>query len=74
MVYATRLSTAEDAIKLNRLATAQSFNVTVTNGKTLVIDAKSLLALFTMIGKDVNLVAPDHASPEEFMDFVKKLG
>lgn len=73
MVYSTRLSTAEEAIKLNKLATAKNFNITVTNGLTTVVDAKSLLALLTLIGQDIKVVAPDHASPEEFEDLIKKL-
>ena len=36
------------------------------------LDAKSLLALFTILGKDVNVVAPDHASADKFVNFLNK--
>ena len=40
---------------------------------SIIIDAKSLLALFSLIGKTVNLVAPDSADPEKFMNLIKKI-
>jgi hypothetical protein len=31
------------------------------------------LALFTILGKEIKLVAPDHANAAEFIKFVEKL-
>jgi hypothetical protein len=40
-----------------------------------VVDARSLLALFTMIGKNnVNLVAPDGTNPICFTKALKRMG
>ena len=44
------------------------------NCDSISVNAKSLLALFTLIGrKNVKLVAPDHHSPAKFAEMVKKL-
>ena len=34
--------------------------------------AKSLLALFTILGKEVNIVAPDHSKADNFFKFLQK--
>jgi hypothetical protein len=38
-----------------------------------MIDARSILALFTILGQEVNLVAPDHANANDFMVFLSQL-
>ena len=72
MVFPITLANKEDIFKLNKLATKESFNLKVSNG-SIIIDAKSLLALFSLVGKTVNLVAPDSADPERFMNLIKKI-
>ena len=39
-----------------------------------MVDAKSLLALFTLVGKSAILVAPDHLNPKRFMKLIEKMG
>ena len=39
-----------------------------------MIDPRSILGLFTFIGKDALLVAPDDMNPNYFMRIVKKMG
>jgi hypothetical protein len=72
MVHPITLKTKEDVLRLNDLATKENFNLKVSTG-SIIIDAKSLLALFALIGKKVNLVASDRADPETFSNFIKKI-
>lgn len=72
MVHPITLKTKEDVLRLNDLATKENFNLKVSTG-SIIIDAKSLLALFALIGKKVNLVASDRTDPETFSNFIKKI-
>jgi hypothetical protein len=74
MVFNIQLESPEDVKTLNDAALDYEGKLTVNCGATS-IDAKSLLALFTLIGrKGINLVAPDHESPHKFAEIVKKIG
>ena len=73
MVYEIKLDKLEDAKNLNDAALNYNGKLMVSCGSTMV-DAKSILALFALIGrKNVKLVAPDHESPEKLSNFVKGL-
>ena len=72
MVHPITLKTKEDVLRLNDLATKENFNLKVSTG-SIIIDAKSLLALFALIGKKVNLVVSDRTDPETFSHFIKKI-
>jgi hypothetical protein len=73
MIQSIRFKTKEDLYRVSELASKQDFNIYIStpNGQ---LDAKSLLALFTILGKDVNIVAPDHASADKFCAFLEKYG
>jgi hypothetical protein len=72
MVKQIHLKDIEDVQRLNDMACEQPFKITVSCGH-LVLDAKSILALFALIGKkDIYLVAPDHIKADKFMDMIKK--
>jgi hypothetical protein len=59
---------------LNEMATKYDGKLTVNCGSTIV-DARSLLALFALIGRQgIKLVAPDHENPNKFIEIVKKIG
>ena len=73
MVYTVKLNDREDIQKLSQIASEQPFEINVSKG-LVTVNAKSLLALFTLLGQQVNLVAPDHANPQEFIDAIKKMG
>lgn len=73
MVYEIKLTSPKDVKELNDAALNYDGKLTVSCGAT-TIDAKSLLALFTLIGrKNIKLVAPDHENPKKVSDFVKNL-
>jgi hypothetical protein len=74
MVYEIKLCSPKDVKDLNEAALDYEGKLTVNCGSTS-IDAKSLLALFTLIGrKGVKLVAPDHENPDKFAEIVKQIG
>ena len=72
MVYSTELKNKEDVLRLNREATKNLIKILVESGSILV-DARSLLALYALIGKKVKLIASDREDAKEFADFVKKI-
>ena len=73
MIYTVQLNSVEDIQKLCEIAAEQPFEINVSKG-LVTVNARSLLALFTLIGEKVNLVAPDHADPHKFIEAVKKMG
>lgn len=72
MIYSTELKNKEDVLRLNKEATKNLIKILVESGSILV-DARSLLALYALIGKKVKLIASDREDAKEFADFVKKV-
>ena len=73
MIYPIKLESTQDVVKLNNFAANEDYNLSVSSGNTM-IDAKSLLALFTLAGKTCMLVAPDHLNPKKFMKLIERMG
>lgn len=71
MVKYARFETKEDLYRFSELASKEDFNIYIDT-QYGQLDAKSLLALFTILGKDVHIVAPDHADPDKFIKFLCK--
>ena len=72
MIYPYKIETKEDLYRLSELASQEDYPIYISTDLGQ-LDAKSLLALFTILGKEVNLVAPDHARGEDFVRFIEKL-
>ena len=72
MVFSYKIETQEDLYRLSELASKEDYPIYISTEYGM-LDARSVLALFTILGKEVNLVAPDHSSSEDFMSFVSKL-
>ena len=72
MVYPYVIKTKEDLYRLSELASKEDFPIYIST-EYGQLDAKSLLALFTILGKEINLVAPDHARGEDFVRFIENL-
>lgn len=72
MVYPYKIETKEDLYRLSELASREDFPIFISTNYGM-LDAKSLLALFTIMGKEVNLVAGDHADAKDFTNFINKL-
>lgn len=72
MTYPFKIESREDLYRLSELASKEDFSIYLSTNSAL-FDAKSILALFTILGKEVSLIAPDHASSEKFGKFIEKL-
>jgi hypothetical protein len=72
MYYPYKIETREDIIRLSELACKEDFPIYISTAYGQ-IDARSLLGLFTIMGQDINLVAPDHTNATEFSKFIAKL-
>lgn len=71
LIKSIRFESKEDLYKFSELASQEDFNIYISTAYGQ-LDAKSLLALFTILGQDVNIVAPDHASADKFHKFLDK--
>ena len=58
--------------RINELASKAPYEVWLTDD-TVMLDARSLLGLFALVGKRVNLVAEDDVNPKAFAKLVKKM-
>ncbi len=72
MIYPYKIETQEDLYRLSELASKENYPIYISTDYGM-LDAKSILALFTILGKEINLVAPDHAKSDDFLSFVNKL-
>lgn len=73
MVKSITLNSKEDVIRLNQVACSKEYNVGISCGYT-TLDAKSLLALFNLIGKSgIKLVLPDHCREDEMFRILKQM-
>ena len=73
MIKSIQLNSKEDVIRLNKVACKKDYNITVSCGLAS-LDARSLLSLFTLIGKpEINLVFGDHLSPAEVIKTIKQM-
>ena len=66
------INSKEDLLRLSEAASKEDYPIYISTDYGM-LDAKSLLALFTILGKEIKLVAPDHASADKFIEFVEKL-
>ena len=71
MIQPVKFDTKEDLYRFSDLASREDYNIYISTPYGQ-LDAKSLLALFTILGQEVNVVASDHASAEKFMAFLRK--
>ena len=72
MVHPYKIICKEDLFRLCELASKEDFPIYIST-EYGQIDARSLLGLFTVVGKDINLVAGDHCCVKEFSKFISKL-
>jgi hypothetical protein len=72
VTYPFKIETQEDLYRLSEMASKEDFSIYLSTNSE-IFDAKSLLALFTILGKEVSLTAPDHADAKKFSKFIEKL-
>lgn len=71
MTSTVKFNTHKDIIRFSELASQEDFNILISTAFGQ-LDAKSLLALFTLLGKDVTVVAPDSTDADKFNEFLNK--
>jgi hypothetical protein len=72
MIHPYKINSKEDLVRLSELACQEDFPIYISTPYGQ-IDARSLLGLFTVMGQDINLVAPDHSCAKDFYKFISKL-
>jgi hypothetical protein len=72
MVYPYTINNREELYRLSELASKEDFPIYISTPYGQ-LDARSVLGLFSIIGKEINLVAPDCADIEKFQGFINKL-
>lgn len=58
--------------KINDIACKAPYEVWLSCDEVM-IDARSLLGIFTLVGKKVNVVAEDYVNPKSFSKLVDKM-
>ena len=69
MIQPMKFDTKEDLYRFSELASKQDFPIYISTAYGQ-LDARSILALFTILGANVNIVAPDHESADKFSKFL----
>ena len=71
MVAPVKFTSKEDLYRFSELASKEEYGIYISTPYGQ-LDAKSLLALFTILNKNVNVVASDCANPVKFNEFLVK--
>ena len=66
------ITSPEQLEKINRLACKAPYEVWLSAG-TVMLDARSLLGLMTLLGKRVHVVVEDNVDPKGFSHLVDKM-
>ena len=72
MMKELTIKDAAQVEKINRLACEAPYEVWLSTD-TLMLDARSLLGLFALIGKKAKVVVDDGVSPRSFQHMVAKM-
>lgn len=72
MTKSIEITDARQVERINELATRVPYEVWLSDGPVM-LDARSLLGLFSLIGKRVNVVVEDTVSDRAFTKLVKKM-
>lgn len=72
MVRQLEIKSKEQIEKINSLACKEPYEVWLSTD-TDMLDARSLLGLYALMGKKVNVVAEDYVNPKAFSKLVDKM-
>ena len=72
MTRAINITSNEQVERISDLASRAPYEVWLSSG-TVMLDARSLLGLFALVGKRVNVVAEDNVNPRAFAKLVSKM-
>lgn len=73
MILKGHINNIDDIQRINRIVSEQEFEVFISSGD-MMFDARSFVALFNLIGKDVNIIVEDDIDNKVFSKMVKKMG
>lgn len=72
MVLKGHINSVDDIQRINDIASKQEFEVFISSGN-MMFDARSFVALFNLIGKDVNIIVEDNIDDKLFRKMFKKM-
>lgn len=72
MTQELTITGAEQVKRISELASREDYNILASCGSVL-LDARSIMGLFSLIGKKATIVASDHANAKEFGRLVEKM-
>ncbi|WP_295581824.1 hypothetical protein [uncultured Oscillibacter sp.] len=73
MIHEIAIKSREQVEKINHLACETPYEVWLSTD-TLMLDARSLLGLFALVGKKAHVIAEDDVDPKQFGRLVSKMG
>lgn len=72
-MYRTIHIDTQDRVKrISDLASREPYEIFLSDSYTM-LNAKSILGLFSLVGKNIRIVAEDNADPDRFMRVVDKM-
>ena len=72
MVTEVVLKDTSAITRLCNVACEECLDISVSKG-SVIVDARSILALFALMGSKVTLTAPDNTNPAKFLNAVKRM-
>lgn len=69
MMKEIEIKTPAQVKKLSELASQEPYDISLATS-TVILDARSLLGLYSLIGQRVAVAADDHADPKRFGRFL----
>ena len=72
MTKSINITSNHQVERISKLASKAPYEVWLSDD-TVMLDARSLLGLFALVGKRVNVVAEDYVSPRAFQKLVNKM-
>lgn len=72
MMKEIEIKTPAQIQKLSELASQEPYDISLVTS-TVILDARSLLGLYSLIGQRVAVSADDHADPKRFGKFLEKI-
>ena len=72
MTKSINITSNRQVERISELASKAPYEVWLSDG-TVMLDARSLLGLFALVGKRVNVVAEDYVNPHAFEKLVNKM-
>ena len=72
MTKTIEITSKSQAEKINQLASESPYEVWLSTD-TVMLDARSLMGLFSLVGKKARVVASDNVNPKAFRRLVDKM-